>query len=203
MKTTMPLARFLNRYTMVYERTYPHPIERVWEAVSTAEHLDVWMLPFTKVERRVGGRASFTFGSPADTGPENVVTTFDPPNEIQYTGADEPRSFRRFQLATVAMGTQLTFTLAFAPGQQTSEEKENDVFGADRPAGGDTPWRPGFVAGFHGMLDTLGRYLAGEWSLEDTNESLHRYLTEPGIDEDELALHEVYRQHIAKECPPA
>ena len=37
------LASFVDRHTMVYDRWYPHDIALVFEAVSTGEHLDVWM----------------------------------------------------------------------------------------------------------------------------------------------------------------
>ena len=36
--------------------------------------------------------------------------------------------------------------------------------------GPDTPWRPGFVQGFHQMLDLLPRYLDGTWTAADVAE---------------------------------
>jgi uncharacterized protein YndB with AHSA1/START domain len=65
-----PLAHFVDADTLVYDRRYPHPIERVWKAVSTGEHLDVWLFPVTRVEQRVGGRATFTWGGPEELGVE-------------------------------------------------------------------------------------------------------------------------------------
>ena len=47
------LAVFVDRTTMRHERTYPHAIESVWEAVTTSEQLNVWLLPVSKVERRL------------------------------------------------------------------------------------------------------------------------------------------------------
>jgi uncharacterized protein YndB with AHSA1/START domain len=58
------LAVFLDRWTMQHERVYSHPIERVWEAVSTSEHLDVWLMPVSRVDARIGGRAAFSWGGP-------------------------------------------------------------------------------------------------------------------------------------------
>jgi len=46
----LPLAVFTDRYTRHYHRHYAHPIELVWEAVSTSEHLDGWLLATTRVE---------------------------------------------------------------------------------------------------------------------------------------------------------
>ena len=88
--STSPLATFTDRRTLHYDRRYPHPIDLVWEAVSTPAHLDVWLLPVCEVERRAGGRCSFTWGGPADEGGSDVgtVTVFDPPNAIEYTMND-------------------------------------------------------------------------------------------------------------------
>ena len=53
------LAVFVDRTTMRHERTYPHGIESVWDTVTTSEQLNVWLLPVSKVDRRLGGRCSF------------------------------------------------------------------------------------------------------------------------------------------------
>jgi len=83
---TDELATFVDRYTMRHQRTYPHPIERVWEAVTTAEHLDAWMLPVCQVEARLGGSWSFTFADPDGVAMEGVIVEFDPPRVV----ADPP-----------------------------------------------------------------------------------------------------------------
>ena len=195
------LATFIDRYTMVYERTYSHDIELVWEAVSTSEHLDIWLLPVTHVERRLGGRCSFTWGGPHKPEQLGEVTVFDPPRAIQYTFGD-PRSFLRFELTPVAGGTDLAFTHSFAPGTGTTPFEPSDEYGADLPAGPGSPWRPGFVAGYHAMLDQLDTYLRGEWTAADTAASLEAH-HEHGPSDDSRALIDVYREHIAATCPPA
>ena len=60
--TDATLGQFLDRYTMRYERFYPHPVERVWRALTSAEALDAWMMPITHVEARAGGPFSISFG---------------------------------------------------------------------------------------------------------------------------------------------
>src|SRR5439155_14224260 len=96
------------------------------------------------------------------------------------------------------------------------------------PGGPDTPWRPGFVGGFHSSWDNLGNYLDGlpldagrepkntyfgqivdEWLWQKvvegalTQDVADRYARElRGVlcwDE----LNEVYREHIRKTIPPA
>ena len=49
------LARFIDRYTMEYVRTYPHPIERVWRAIIEPEEFGVWFIK-GRLDPRVGGR---------------------------------------------------------------------------------------------------------------------------------------------------
>jgi uncharacterized protein YndB with AHSA1/START domain len=191
------LAEFVDRFTMRYERRYPHPIEMVWDAVSTGEHLDVWMLPTSRVERRRGGRCSFTWGGDeADYVQVGTVTEFDPPRRITYA-FDEAARFMRFDLAPDGDGTLLHFTLFWpvVPGEPNEPE---DYPGGDLPAGPDTPWRPGFLAGFHEMLDDLAAFLRGEWGAADRAANLANYPTPEGE-----RLIELYREHVREHCPPA
>ena len=195
---TSPLATFSDRRTLHYDRRYPHSIDLVWEAVSTGEHLDVWLLPVSRVERRAGGQCSFTWGGPADH-PEadtGTVTVFDPPNAIQYTMRD---GFMRFDLERDGDGTRLRFTHSFVPG--TANEPSDAYDGSDQPAGPDTPWRPGFVAGFHLMLDQLGLYLRGGWTAADQARDLENMMA-GRPDPEFLRMIVVYRDYIRDTCPP-
>src|ERR1043165_2573335 len=53
--TESTLGAWDSRYVMRHVRTYPHPVDLVWEAVTTAEHLNAWMLPQWTVDLRIGG----------------------------------------------------------------------------------------------------------------------------------------------------
>jgi uncharacterized protein YndB with AHSA1/START domain len=196
--TDTTLARFVDRHTMVYDRRYPHPIERVWEAVTTSEHLDVWLLPESRVEARLGGACAFGWGGSADDPAASTgeVTVFDPPSAVQYTYTDG--SFMRFELAPDGDGTRLAFTLHFMPSTNGPE----DYPGGDLPAGNDTAWRPGFLSGFHQMLGELDRYLRGEWTAEDRARNLEGHIAGTP-DPEYLRLIEEYRAHIREHCPPA
>ena len=44
------LATFIDRWTMEYVRFYPHPIERVWRAITDPAELARWFIPPTKWE---------------------------------------------------------------------------------------------------------------------------------------------------------
>jgi uncharacterized protein YndB with AHSA1/START domain len=194
--TDSPLATFTDRLTMVYEREYPHDIDLVWEAVSTAEHLDVWMLPESRVERRLGGAFAFGWGSSADdpAATTGTVTVFEPPTAIEYGSADG--SFMRFDLEPAGDATRLRFTLHFLPSGGGSAAE--DYPGGDLPGGTDTPWRPGFLAGFHDMLGDLRGYLVGEFTAADRAAHLEDVFT-PGM----MELIEAYREHVRTTIPPA
>ena len=194
------LAKFVDRLTMVYERHYPHDIELVWEAVSTAEHLDVWMLPESRVERRLGGACAFGWGSSADEpgSTRGTITAFEPPTTIEYT-FDDGWSHMRFDLAPADPGTLLHFTLRFAPPPEDAADEEPWT-GGDLPAGRGTPWRPGFVAGYHEFLEDLGAYLAGTWGAPDRA----AYLSgDPAHQRRHEEWVERYREHIRNHCPDA
>jgi uncharacterized protein YndB with AHSA1/START domain len=193
--TDSMLAVFLDRSVMRHERHYPHPIERVWEAVTTSEHLDAWLLPVSRVEPRLGGQCAFSWGGPAETAIDGTVTVFDAPHVVQYTFG-HPDSYIRFELSEEGLGTRLWFRQSFAPGED-ADTPDDAYAGADRPAGADTPWRPGFVAGFHEMLDDLSCWLTNPWPPED-NVALDG-TPETAARHDRWI--ERYRAHIRDACP--
>ena len=192
-----PLATFDDRSTMRHVRRYDHPIERVWAAVTEPSQMETWMLPHITVEPRAGGRATFTWGGPADQPVEHKILVWDPPRVVDYGGL-------RFELESLADGsTQLTFVQSFPPGFRHPHPAPEGDPGGDLPGGPDTPWRPGFVAGFHLMFDALTRFLAGElepkegWLDDQTPNSVGVYPP------DWVWLCHVYREHIRATIPPA
>src|ERR1700721_2677697 len=154
------LARFIDRWTMEYVRVYPHPIERVWRAIVDPEEFGVWFIK-GRLEPRPGGR--FWFG---DDGFQGAVQAIEPPRLLRL-GDDNGESFQ-YTLTRVAGGTRMQFLHRIPPRGPGSEipdpggsgEATFD-FGGDLPGGLDTPWRPGFVGGFHGMFDELTDFLDG------------------------------------------
>ena len=47
------------RPTVRVERAYPHPIETVWRAVTTPEHLGAWFPSPVELDLRPGGKMRF------------------------------------------------------------------------------------------------------------------------------------------------
>ena len=178
------VGRFVDRNTFVYERRYAHPIDRVWEAVSTAEHLDVWMLPISKVERRLGGAASFTWGSTDESGPADTATVrvWEPPAAVEYAFS-VARGRRPHPPAGGGPSTLLRFTLHYGT-----------------PPGAEHPWHQDFLAGFHEFIDDLDGYLHG--SFTETDRAAH-LASAPDFDQRHRDLCAFYAQHLETALPPA
>jgi uncharacterized protein YndB with AHSA1/START domain len=72
-----------------FERTYPHSITRVWEAVTTSEDLARWFPSAVTHEARVGGSIEFQ-GDPYSDPSSGTILEFDPETSFAYTwGPDE------------------------------------------------------------------------------------------------------------------
>jgi uncharacterized protein YndB with AHSA1/START domain len=72
-----------------FVRTYPHPADRVWAAVSEPAQLGRWFPSAVELEPREGGAVRFS-GDPHMEGAAGVVLVWDPPRRLAFTwGADE------------------------------------------------------------------------------------------------------------------
>lgn len=96
-----------------FERTYPHPIERVWEAIATRQGLSAWLMP-TDFEPRVGQRFQFRWKKiPGWRGwVDCEVLELEPMRllTLEWVGDEgqEPTTVR-FRLERVPEGTRLVF----------------------------------------------------------------------------------------------
>jgi uncharacterized protein YndB with AHSA1/START domain len=189
--TETQLARFIDRFTMEYLRAYPHPIERIWRAIVEPEEFRIWFIP-GRLDPRVGGR--YWFG---DDGFQGAVTAIEPPRRLALAD-DNPGQTFAYELSEAETGTQMRFLHRFSPGAAFEEKPDPSVgaersweLGGDLPGGLDTPWRPGFVAGFHDMFDRLGAFLAGDEEGARGNQARWSELIG------------VYRDHIRQAIPTA
>lgn len=120
-----------------FRRRYPHPIDRVWAAVSTPSELAVWFPSSVELEPREGGTMRFA-GDPYAQDMTGTVLAYDPPRRLAFTwGGDE----LHLALETLGDGgTELTLV-------NVLEKRDT----AARNAGG-----------WHVCLMVLQRHLAGE-----------------------------------------
>jgi len=146
------LARFIDRFTVEYVRTYPHPIERVWQAITDPAEFGRWFIR-GRLELRAGGE--YWFGDDGFTG---KVSAVDPPRFIRFAGPTGDTGYFQYELAPAPGGTRMRFVQHFPP-EGVYTEVEGDL-GGDLPVPG-TPWKPGFVGGWHEFWDALADYLDG------------------------------------------
>jgi uncharacterized protein YndB with AHSA1/START domain len=146
------LARFIDRWTIEYVRVYPHPIERVWRAITDPKEFRAWFIR-GEIELRQGG--SYRFESENWTGP---VLAIDPPRFIKFGNRNEPAGYFQYELCEAEGGTRMRFVQHF-PSDGAYTENPDDL-GGDLPVPG-TPWAPGFVGGWHEFWDALRDHLDG------------------------------------------
>lgn len=110
MTSTDPILRQdAGRDAVVIERRFPHPLERVWRAVTEAEHLAHWFPGAPEFELRPGGAVWFPglAGEPAEQG---RVLECEPPHRLRFTwDTDE----LLFELLEEGEGTRFVLTYAF------------------------------------------------------------------------------------------
>jgi uncharacterized protein YndB with AHSA1/START domain len=124
------------RPTVRVERAYPHPIDKVWRAVTAPDHLGAWFPSPVEVDLRPGGAMRFAAfeGDPGATG---TVEAVDAPRLLRFTwGADR----LTFELAPDGDGTRFALVHSF-----------DDRYGA-----------ASFAAGWDLCLAGLRSVLAGE-----------------------------------------
>jgi uncharacterized protein YndB with AHSA1/START domain len=87
-----------------FERTFPHPVERVWRAITEPDELVRWFPSAVQLEPRVGGAVSFS-GDPYSEGSTGQVLAYEPPSRLSFSwGPDE----LHFALDAVGDGCRLT-----------------------------------------------------------------------------------------------
>ena len=143
------LARFVDRYTMEFVRHYPHPIERVWRAVTEPAELAQWFIPPSVWELKSGGAYRFH-----DDGFMGVIEAVEAPRFIRFNFADpvEAGSYFQFELSPEADGTRLRYLQHAEPGTARPWQ---------RPHAWDTPWGGGNLGGWHSGFEELADLLDG------------------------------------------
>jgi uncharacterized protein YndB with AHSA1/START domain len=224
------LATFIDRFTVQYVRVFPHPIERVWRALTDPAELSIWAMPAT-IELRVGGAYTFQ-------GEEwGHILALDPPRLIKFgkKGVGVPSAtndnWMQYELEAVPDGTRMRFVEHWQEGPDY-RAWAIDKFGKDiereedRPGGPFSPFHPGTLGGWHGMFDGLADVLDGvapdsrlppsrlsaiatTWAGNRVRggdfgpDVAARYVRQLRANEEYLDLIDIYRAHIKATLPPA
>ena len=225
------LATFIDRFTVQYVRVFPHPVERVWRALTDPAELGVWCMPAT-IDLRVGGAYAFQ-------GEEwGHILALDPPRLIKFgkKGVGVPGAtddnWMQYELEPVADGTRMRFVEHWQDGPDyrawSIQKFGEDPAEADRnrPGGPFSPFHPGTLGGWHGMFDDLEDFIDGlprgsrlgasrlsavakAWAGEKVHkgqfpaDAADRYVKELRAEESYFDLVDIYRDHIKATLPPA
>jgi uncharacterized protein YndB with AHSA1/START domain len=135
-----------------FVRTYPHPIDRLWSAITDTNELSHWFPSTVRIELRAGGTVDFS-GDPYMDDSKGTVLACDPPRMLAFSwGGDE----LHFTLDSVGEGQcRLTFINVLEARNTAARNgagwqvclAELDHFLAGEPSGGPhsesaLPWQP-------------------------------------------------------------
>jgi len=149
--TEEELVRFVDRWTFECVRVFPHPIDRVWRAITDPAEMSIWFEERATFDLRIGG--AYSFGGD-DSAMKGEITALDPPRFIRFN--DPPsggQSYFQFALESAPGGTRVTFTHGGTPG-----------FIPGWPV-------PGLFAGWHKALNNLAEFLDGAGRRYGPNEA--------------------------------
>ncbi|HSC61714.1 MAG TPA: SRPBCC domain-containing protein [Rhizomicrobium sp.] len=177
------LPRFIDRWTIEYVHTYPHPIGRVWRAITDPKEFGVWFIRGS-LDLRAGGAYEFETG---DDGFKGKVLELEAPRYIRFGGPTHEKGYFQYELAAFEGGTRMRFVQHFPP-ESTNAWGAADA-GGDIPVRG-TPWKPGFVGGWYEFWDALGAFLDGAMDPEEQRQQRWR------------ELNVFFRAWIVENCPP-
>jgi uncharacterized protein YndB with AHSA1/START domain len=144
------------RHVLRFERRYRHPIERVWEALTTPDQMSLWLqAQEVELELVEGGRlVTRTTGPPelveaiireageAALQSNDTVLRVQEPQVFEHTFGGNPTSIVRWELQSDGSGCLLRLTHT-EPADFQDENAPRDL------------------AGWHGLLEQLEQLLAG------------------------------------------
>jgi uncharacterized protein YndB with AHSA1/START domain len=143
---------------VAYERQLPHPVEKVWRAITDPNELGRWF-PGMTLDLKQGGKFKIFFGGECE-GPAHIsghVIEFDPPSVLQMGSM-------RYELQANEAGCLLRFSdILHFDGQRTRQEFAVSVLG-----------------GWHAYLDKLELALDGRPVVEDVVELDYSMIKVPG-----------------------
>lgn len=166
-----------------FERRLPHPVTKVWRAITDPAELSGWFPWHVAMDFRTGGKISFTHPAGAVTAPDAVITELDAPHAFAYRWNDEDL---RWELTPDGDACVLVFTHVFR----------------------ERPGAAKFAAGWHLSLDALGAVLTGSpvvkggWQELNTAYVRAFGLLDGEIDGDRLRFEQelVYPEAVVREA---
>ncbi len=131
-----------------FERSFAHPVERVWDAITRPEELAQWFLPFAaeiELDLAVGGTYEMRMDDPESTVMTFTVLQVEPPRVFEFTSMDD--GTMRWELEPQGDGCKLVLTQTMSSFARAVENH--------------------YASGMHHSLERLEALLDGkpiEWS---------------------------------------
>lgn len=145
-----------DRWRLTFSRTLPHAPEKVWRALTEAEHLAAWFPQRISGGWAPGARLTFEHGGSDGSAFDGEVIACDPPRLLEFRWGSDTL---RFELSRDSAGCVLVLTDTFAELGKAARD----------------------AAGWHACLDLLGHHLAGTaapWSSGERWAEVHpRYVS--------------------------
>jgi len=134
------------RQYLTFDRLLHHPVEAVWEAITTPAGIARWMQSTVEVEPRLGGRIHYLFQEGPHTMTGEIVA-WDPPHVFAFTWNEKETigdSIVRFELSDDPAGCRLRLTHEMADSVDATQYASGwhwHLDGLDDAAGGvATAW---------------------------------------------------------------
>jgi len=120
-------------YKVVIEKDYNHSLEKMWSALTEAEHVSKWMEYDVKIDLKRGGSfyINFTDGEPLD----GIISTLEPLKKLYYTWGN---GVITWELEEIGEKVKLKFA-------------HNGL---------DEKWAAGVGSGWEAFIDNLGPFLS-------------------------------------------
>jgi len=134
-----------------FTRVLPHAPEKVWRALTEAEHLEAWFPTTIDGDRVSGAALSFRHLTRDLPEMEGEMIAYEPPALLEFTWGEDTL---RFELVPHETGTELTLIDMLAERGKAARDG----------------------AGWHACLDQLAYHLDGEaapWSSEERWGQVH------------------------------
>jgi len=143
-----------------FERSFAHPVERVWDAITRPEELAEWFLPFDaeiELDLVEGGSYVMRMADPDSTVMSFTVLRVEPPRLFEHTSLDD--GTMRWELEPSGDGCRLVMTQTMSSYERAAENH--------------------YASGMHHSLERLGLALDGnpaEWSWPRWEELRDQYV---------------------------
>ena len=126
------LVRAGDRWQLRFERRLADPPEKVWPALTEAEHLSVWFPADIEGDRAAGAKLRFEFRNGEGPPSDGEMRTYDPPSTLEFRWEDENL---RFDLRPEGEGCILTFVDTFDERGKASRDGGPEASTIGPPAG--------------------------------------------------------------------